>query len=103
MLYLFSHLNAEIGVRAKTLYINSTSFDIASKLSGGESAAVIVSDSSLCTTFAGDTNSLSGVVSRLASNVYAWNLVTYNYKFVYVRTDASFTVNRKFYVAGTSF
>lgn len=95
---------AKIGAEmAKTLDVNSTSFDIASKLPVGRSAAVIVSDSSLCTAFASDTNSLSGVVSRLASNVYAWHLVTFNYKFIYVRTDASFTVSRRFYAAGTSF
>lgn len=95
--------SGQIAKTAKTLDIDSTSFDISSKLPVGKSAAVIVSDSNLCIAFSQESNSLSGVVSRLANNVYAWNLATFNYKFVYVRTDASFTVSRRFYAAGTSF
>lgn len=99
----YEKIDAEMGKTAKTLDIDSMNFDIASKLPVGKSAAVIVSNSDLCIAFSQESNSLSGVVSRLANNVYAWNLVTFNYKFVYARTDASFTVSRRFYAAGTSF
>ena len=98
-----TYVDNAVSNKAKTLLISNTSFSLDSNLAVGETANVIVEDSSLCIAFAGDSNSLSGTVARLANAVYAWHLATYNYKFIYVRTNSSFTVSRRFYAAGTSF